>query len=231
MNITETERFMTSRHSHSEISFRNLTAGDLPGIVHVHCQAFPDSALTALGKEAVRRYYDWQLHGPHEAIAIGGFVDGQCAGFCFGGRFRGALSGFLRQNRGYLIMRLLTHPWLLGRSAVRQQLPKRSRRKQFAPSPPLRPPDAPSCGILALAVSPAHQKQGLGRLLMQGMEAWAMQHGYSKMHLTVHPENQSAVAFYTRLGWQEIPSVGGEWRGAMTKAIAPAFGDSEASQP
>lgn len=34
-------------------------------VAGVHVAAFPSSALTRLGSEAVRRYYLWQIEGPH----------------------------------------------------------------------------------------------------------------------------------------------------------------------
>lgn len=76
---------------------KSLTTSDLPHIVRVHRAAFPDSALTKLGSEAVRRYYLWLLIGPHDAVNVGAFdLENVLVGFCFGGKFRGALSGFLQ---------------------------------------------------------------------------------------------------------------------------------------
>jgi len=38
-----------------------------------------------LGTEAVRRYYEWQLVGPHEVTAISAYINTELVGFCFGG--------------------------------------------------------------------------------------------------------------------------------------------------
>jgi hypothetical protein len=98
---------------------RPLVEKDLPAISAIHLAAFPKSALSRLGKGAVRRYYYWLLTGPHpDSFTIGAWQGEQLAGFCFGGKFRGALSGFLRKNRAYLAWRVLTHPWLIRRAAA-----------------------------------------------------------------------------------------------------------------
>src|SRR5438445_9792591 len=105
-----------------EVTLRKLGSADLPRVATVHQLAFPHSALAKLGSEAVRRYYEWQLHGPHEVVASGAFINSECVGFCFSGVFRGATSGFLKRNRTYLIKRVVTHPWLLTNGLVRSRL-------------------------------------------------------------------------------------------------------------
>ncbi|CAG0992531.1 hypothetical protein ANRL4_02561 [Anaerolineae bacterium] len=49
----------------------SLTTSVLPFVVQIHRAAFPDSALTKLGAEAVRRYYLWLMTGPHDAVNVG----------------------------------------------------------------------------------------------------------------------------------------------------------------
>src|SRR5262249_51814901 len=111
------------------ISTRPLRQEDLPEMTRIHLEAFPDSALTALGQEAVQRYYAWQLSGVHQLVGLGADLDSRLVGFCLGGVFRGALSGFLRQNRRYLIVRLLTHPWLIFRFSAQVSTALRSLRR------------------------------------------------------------------------------------------------------
>ncbi len=151
----------------STVQIRGLTRDDLTRVAEVHVQAFRDSAITKLGKEAARRYYEWQLTGPHDCQAIGAFIDGALAGFCFGGVFRGAMSGFLRANRLFLIGRVLVHPYLLADPLFRSRLfdglhvLRRFRRSQ-APTRQTRKktPDA----FLSMAVDPRWQRRGKARL-------------------------------------------------------------------
>lgn len=62
------------------LDIRPLTVEDLLDVAHIHIQAFPDSALTKLGREAVRRYYEWQIVGPHDALNIGVFAQNEILG-------------------------------------------------------------------------------------------------------------------------------------------------------
>jgi hypothetical protein len=47
---------------------RDLTPTDLDAVAKLHLDAFTDRALTKLGQEAVRRYYEWQMAGPHATL-------------------------------------------------------------------------------------------------------------------------------------------------------------------
>jgi ribosomal protein S18 acetylase RimI-like enzyme len=61
-----------------------------------------------------------------------------------------------------------------------------------------------------LGVAPAHQRQGYGRLLMEEAERLLRSVGCPKLNLQVRAENEAAVAFYQRLGYQveQIVSLG-----------------------
>ncbi len=205
----------------AQVYLRLLTPEDLPQVAQIHCNAFPQSALTRLGSEAVRRYYEWQLLGPHQALALGCVADGALAGFCFAGVFKGALSGFLRRNRAYLLRCLLRRPWLIASPLIRERgaLGLRLLRRRPAPSraSEQRPPGR-SFGVLSIAVQPAHQGRGLGKLLMEQVEQTARQAGYARLTLSVHPDNLQAIGFYQRLGWRQL-SEDGVWRGVMVKDL------------
>lgn len=205
-----------------EVSVRPLAVEDLPALPPIHLAAFRDSALAALGPVAIRRYYEWQLTGPHEAGAFGGCLGDELAGFCFGGVFRGAMSGFLRKNRPLLVRQVLTHPWLIANPIFRERLgmaarllSRRARRSPIAPEAAGRPA---SYGILAIAVHPDAQGLGLGKLLMLRSERAARERGFGQMHLTVNPQNTPAVRFYEGLGWERVLQ-GERWTGRMEKRL------------
>jgi ribosomal protein S18 acetylase RimI-like enzyme len=199
---------------------------ELDKVVKVHCQAFPTSALTKLGFEPVRRYYEWQIIGPHYALNIGAFEGETLIGFCFGGVFRGALGGFLEKNRSFLIRQIATHPWLLFNPLFRERAAfafKRvfQRKKTSTQQPKVETASqkpAPSFGILSIAVSPDHQGSGAAKLLMEYSEQVAIERGFTRMVLTVHPSNSRAVRFYEKMGWQK-DEVDGVWSGHMSKLL------------
>jgi ribosomal protein S18 acetylase RimI-like enzyme len=201
-----------------DLVVRNLRLEDLAEVATIHRAAFPASLITRLGPGAVRRYYVWQLSGPHDVVALGAYREGRCLGFCFGGVFRGATSGFLRRHRLYLAACLARRPWLL------MELPilARVRRGLHVMSPEFErsspAPSGPSFGILAIAVDPRVRGTGVGRLLMERSEAVAVERGFPQMNLSVSPENTHAVSFYEQLGWIADP-VQQPWEGAMKKDL------------
>jgi ribosomal protein S18 acetylase RimI-like enzyme len=206
-------------------SLRPLLESDLPAVARIHLAAFPDSALTRLGLEAVRRYYAWQLTGPHRVVALGAISDQALVGFCVGGSFNGALSGFLAHNRRFLALRVLTHPWLVTNELVRRRLglglsllKARGARPQGGSPAPAR---QLSFGVLSLAVDPHRHGQHVGSALMHAAEAAARDLGFTRMHLTVAPENHRAVRFYEHLRWDRVEA-DGQWRGAMRKVLDTA---------
>jgi ribosomal protein S18 acetylase RimI-like enzyme len=203
------------------VSVAPLAPSHLTRLASIHCGAFPHSALTQLGVEAVRRYYEWLLTGPHDAVCVGAFSGGTLVGFCFAGRFRGALSGFLARNRGYLMRRVLARPWLALNALFRERLGQAvnilGRGKRSFPSTPSSVPVS-SFGVLAIAVDPASQGQGAGRALMEYAETVARGRGFSLMNLTVAVNNIQAIRFYEGIGWQKSPE-GELWLGRMVRVI------------
>jgi ribosomal protein S18 acetylase RimI-like enzyme len=195
-----------------------VTEADLADIARLHIAAFPDSVLGRLGPEAVRRNYLWQLTGPHELTALLAVDGGSPLGFLFGGTFRGSTIGFVKREKWFLLRRVVAHPGILGRSVGWRRLALAGRLlARRAPHSQIEQPDqvpARSFGVLAIAVDPSAQGRGVGQRLMGLAQERALSAGFVRMHLTVHPENESAVAFYHRLGWTEVLESSG-WKGRM----------------
>lgn len=205
------------------VVIRDLELKDLARVAGIHVVAFPDSALTKLGVEAVRRYYKWLLDGPHEAIRIGAFVDSEIVGFCFAGLFRGAMSGFLRANRLFLTSRVFMRPWVAANPILRSRMLSAVRilSRPRNRKPPLSQPTlavSKPFGILAIAVDPNQQGSGVGRLLMQQSEGVALQRGFREMILTVSTTNAQAIRFYENLRWVKVVG-NGAWHGGMRKLL------------
>jgi len=206
------------------LAIRPINDNDLLEVTRIHLAAFPQSALTKLGAEAVRRYYHWQLHGPHDCYAIAAFDKEQMLGFCFAGVFHGALGGFLQKNKKFLFCRVLLRPWLLFNEIFRDRLKTAfrslrifpSKKKMTKNSNPMNP--VKSFSILSIAVDPTIQTKGVGKALMKAAEEEAVRRGYERMHLTVHPSNTKAVQFYLKVGW--IKNDADPWAGGMYKFLS-----------
>lgn len=211
-----------------DIQIRGLTTEDLQAVSTIHCKAFPESALTNAGVEVTQRYYQWQLLGPHDVVALAAIRGTELLGFCFGGVFRGAMSGFLHKNRVFLTIRILTHPWLVLNPLFRERIglvmrilqPRKARTVSGSESAA----DHKSFAILSIAVDPKQQGLGIGKLLMTKVETIARQQGFQQMRLTVHPTNHQAVEFYQRLGWEKN-LMSDIWGGSMDKSLQPTHYD------
>jgi len=198
-----------------------VEARHLPLVAKVHARAFPKSALTCLGSEAIRRYYEWQLHGPHEHHFIAVFSKENLAGFAVGGRARGALAGFVSKNKWFLTTRVLLQPRLVfserGRKALNSGLQALRRLRLQSETPPIRSVESRrSFGILAIAVDPSYQGKGVGVQLMERFEEVAREHHFTCMHLNVSVNNTQAIRFYEKLGWTRSGS-SAIWSGLMEK--------------
>jgi ribosomal protein S18 acetylase RimI-like enzyme len=53
-----------------------------------------------------------------------------------------------------------------------------------------------------LAVCPKHQGCGYGREIVKAAEAWLCERGVWKINLLVRDDNQSVLAFYSKLGYE-----------------------------
>ena len=199
---------------------------DLDAVAALHARAFPDAALTAFGREALRRYYQWISEGPHDAALMLAWRGDRLVGFCAAGWFRGAVREFLRANRLYLAGQVLRHPSLLRTELVRERIvlavrltlrfSRLGRRRAKAAAPPQ---DVRRFGVLAIGTDPDVRGSGAGRALMLEAEQRARREGYPAMVLTVHPDNTRAVTFYEQLGWERRTAADGSWTGSMEKRL------------
>lgn len=197
-----------------------LASTDLPRVAEIHCASFPKSSLTALGRETVRRYYLWQMEGPHRNYALGIRKSGFLVGYCFCGVFEGAMSGFIGSNMRYLIWRVITQPWLIANPLFRERLKRGTRiaAKAASDQQPARKKQRPFI-VLAIAVDPNYQGYGAGKRLMEEVERLAIAAGFSSIRLSVDVGNEQAVQFYERLGWTKHSTTTGRWEGHMERTL------------
>ncbi|MDX1437791.1 MAG: GNAT family N-acetyltransferase, partial [Anaerolineales bacterium] len=182
-----------------------------------------------VGDEAVRRYYQWQLLGPHNVTALGADFNQTIVGFCFGGQFRGAMSGYVAKNRAYLLLSLLFRPWIFVKPSVLRRI--KGLFSQYMQSLQARPGEAGSSqevpdyfGILAIAVLPEFQSRGVGKQLMWHAEMAARKQGDPRMRLVVNADNLQAFRFYQSIGWEVITTVKSRGVSVMQKELSEGEG-------
>jgi len=57
------------------------------------------------------------------------------------------------------------------------------------------------CELESIAVAAVARRSGVGRTLLATLIEWARQQGLSRMHLEVRAGNNSAIGFYSRVGF------------------------------
>lgn len=58
-----------------------------------------------------------------------------------------------------------------------------------------------------LAVAPARQREGVGRMLVNAAEHWLAARDVPKVQLMMRETNQAVAAFYQRLGFDPMPRI------------------------
>jgi ribosomal-protein-alanine N-acetyltransferase len=64
-----------------------------------------------------------------------------------------------------------------------------------------------------LAVHPRHQGEGIGRRMVEWLEASALVAGISVIYLQVRASNRAAQAFYRKLGYRKVSHMAGYYSG------------------
>jgi GNAT superfamily N-acetyltransferase len=59
-----------------------------------------------------------------------------------------------------------------------------------------------------LVVAEEERGRGIGRRLLDAIEAWARAEGAARLQLLADRENAPALAFYARLGWRSTRLIG-----------------------
>ena len=67
--------------------------------------------------------------------------------------------------------------------------------------------------LLLFAVVPSHRRAGVGSALLAWLEKTALIAGIGAIHLEVRARNGGARAFYRRMGFEEVETVRGYYRG------------------
>lgn len=176
------------------LSFENLDV-----VVQIHIRGFPDFFLTFLGPSFLRLLYHNIVVDP-EGILLVAEVDGTVAGFVAGVTHQ---DGFYRR----LIRRQKwSFAWAALGAALRRPaiIPRLWRALQ-------RPSDAAestagAC-LMSIAVSPAFQRQGIGKQLVEAFCQELAARGEMAVCLTTDRDhNEAANHFYQRLNFKLVRS-------------------------
>lgn len=209
--------------SNAAYEVRQMTASEFAAIARIHCAAFSDSGLSALGESVVTEYYRWQLarvRGAHSIVACSGQ---SVAGYAICGDTLDSTARFLLERKDLVGRALLRRPWIVADRrflrfltyAARLIVPRHARPSNSASAPA---PSAKRFWVEVMAVDPAVQGAGLGTMMLSACEQLAAAQGFAECFLAVDLDNVNAIRLYKRLGWEPVPN-NGIWKGRMRKTL------------
>jgi len=186
---------------------------ELRAVAICRIESFPDSLSSKLGISFVVNMLAFYLLGRNFLIYYKN-EDGECVGYVTAMIPESGFSCSTRESIEFtfnkLIIGLLKKPWLFFHPIVIKEYKvafemvlRRIRRTSLDEKTHANIPEEllNSAGLIDIAVQPKFQKQGYSSKLLNSFEENCFNIGIKKMHLSVKPENESAIKSYKRNGW------------------------------
>lgn len=180
------------------MDIRKATYSDIDGIVNIHCNAFKDFFLTSLGNKFLKFYYKSFIENPNGIIFCASEND-TILGFAATTKIcRGFNSQLLKNNFcGFCVIAiklLFTKPLALIR--LGKNMTKTSDDIKD---------DEDYAELYSIGVSEKAQGKGIGKHLLIATENELIANGIAKLSLTTdYYNNESAIAFYNKLGYNTL---------------------------
>lgn len=180
------------------MDIRRATFSDIDEIVNIHCSAFKDFFLTSLGKSFLKFYYKSFIKNSN-GIIFCALENDTILGFAATTKIcRGFNSQLLKNNFcGFCLIAvklLFTRPLALIR--LGKNMTKKSDDIVDAED---------YAELYSIGVSENAQGKGVGKQLLFATENELIEEGIAKLSLTTdYFNNESAVAFYNKLGYNTL---------------------------
>lgn len=177
------------------MSIRAMTIADVPAVVHVHMEAFPNFFLTFLGRGFLRELYRGIVRDP-SGIAFVAERDGAISGFVAGTYEPAGL------YRRLLKRRLIPFAWHAGWAFLRKPTAAPRLLRALTKSKSAASSEGRRAELMSLAVLPGNRGGGTGARLVETFVDSARNHGAATVFLTTDAMHNDAVNdFYVRLGF------------------------------
>jgi ribosomal protein S18 acetylase RimI-like enzyme len=173
---------------------------------------FPDYFLAHMGQRFLECFYGEfaDQSGNYGGVAL---VGHQLVGAVLGTIDSGAFySEFYRRHFGpaacAFLRGLVTDPYIrqnaMARTAhVRSALRSLAHRRRRLATPEMPPPASVPARLLSIGVDPDFRGRGIAQLLVDFYCEQLRRDGIAAVGLSVRPDNQRAIAFYQKSGWQQ----------------------------
>jgi len=209
---------MTTPASAAErFELERLRPDDADELAVLHVRVMQGYFLSLLGRGILRRFYrEFCRHSFDFGVVARCRATRRLAGFVVGTSDAAAhFRSFYRRHVALLAVSLLFGA--VCRREVRQGLRRRighlwfaafslfgrARRGPASPTAPGAPPRVCPVRLLSIAVAPEFRGTGVSGLVAAYFEETLRQAGISRVGLSVHADNERAIAFYRKAGWNE----------------------------
>jgi RimJ/RimL family protein N-acetyltransferase len=195
--------------SGAQVTIRPLKAGDIPGVVEIFCEQFPNLSWTQLGRNFIHTFITWHFKY-HPDLALVAEQDNRLIGFIVGST--GGHREYYRQVLRYAFPEFLTgsllHPWLVLRPSFwtlwlewfRGLRSPRTDPKEIAVSKS----GEKKANLSFVAVTAAAQGGGVGTNLKRAFEQAAFQAGIEVLSSYTEINNLAARRLNEKLGWKQV---------------------------
>jgi ribosomal protein S18 acetylase RimI-like enzyme len=190
---------------------RSFHDADVPQVARIRLRSFSasDSAITLLGYKPTCRYLRWLIQDRGTLAAVCVENDGKIAGFLIGcDPTAQQQAKFAKEHFLFLAVSVLRAPLVVFKPFVRNKIiwtiQKRLSLKSLEieeKNPALRPK---SFRVLDLAVDPACQGIGIGKILMDEAERIARAMGLTHISCSARLNNSQAIKFYEKQGYKRV---------------------------
>jgi ribosomal protein S18 acetylase RimI-like enzyme len=193
------------------VIIRSTIRADLGDLAELHAQSLPSSLFTALGRDALIRYYAYVESSPYETAwtaAVNGLVAGACV---VSYQPQSVLSRFVRhapivfaRELGALVVRdsvLRTFARELGALVVRDSVLRTALAQRLRE--PAGESHAPE--VTQIFTDARHRGHGIGAALLRSCEANLRTRGVARYFVhTERDDNDAGIRFYRREGFEPI---------------------------
>ena len=177
---------------------RKVEIADVPAIVDIHAQAFPEFFLTTLGSRFLRLYYKCMCNSK-EAVTFCAETEGRVVGFATSSYYsRGFNRALIRKN--LFSFCLMAVELMLTRPGALLRLVKNLDKKDGGDTVE----DAGDYAELySIAVLPSFQGAGIGKKLLMATEEDVAKHNRRISLTTDYDHNEKTIGFYHSLGYRD----------------------------
>jgi ribosomal protein S18 acetylase RimI-like enzyme len=203
---------LSADDSPSTIQIRKIGIGDVSQLAALHRRIFPDYFLTHMGQRFLEHFYR-EFAGQPENYGLVAISDQEPVGAIIGTTNGAAFySRLYPHSFGVAVLALarglVTDPYLRHNLAARSAHMRHAlgsilhhRREPVQANTPGVPLPR-SARLLSIGVDPGHTGQGIASELVDRFCRELVDNGVEQVGLSVRADNQHAIDFYVKTGWQ-----------------------------